>query len=73
MQTGKRQSYSGRGNLNYRPQTKFAKVMFSQVFACPRGGGGGSLSRGKSLSGGVSVHRGLCQGEGSLSGRSPLQ
>ena len=25
---------------NYRPQTKFAKVMFSQVFVCPRGGSG---------------------------------
>ena len=22
----------------YRPQTKFAKVMFLQVFVCPRGG-----------------------------------
>ena len=36
----------------YRPQTKFAKVMFSQVSVCPQRG---SLSRG-----------GLCQG-GSLS------
>ena len=26
---------------HYRPQTKFAKVMFSQVFVCPRGTGGG--------------------------------
>ena len=25
---------------NYRPQTKFAKVMFSQVSVCPRGGVG---------------------------------
>ena len=24
---------------NYRPQTKFAKVMFLQVSVCPRGGG----------------------------------
>ena len=24
--------------LHYRPQTKFAKVMFSQVFVCPQGG-----------------------------------
>ena len=31
----------------YRPQTKFAKVMFSQVSVCPRGGGGVCLwSRG---------------------------
>ena len=49
----------------YCPQTKFAKVMFSQVFVCPRGvsvqrrgvnqgdlcpGGGWSMSRGESLS-----------------------
>ena len=27
------------GNSCYRPQTKFAKVMFSQVSVCPRGGG----------------------------------
>ena len=26
-------------NNNYRPQTKFAKVMFSQVSVCPRRGG----------------------------------
>ena len=25
----------------YRPQMKFAKIMFSQVSVCPRGGGGG--------------------------------
>ena len=30
-------------NLNYRPQTKFAKVMFSQVSVCPQSGGGGCL------------------------------
>ena len=63
----------------YRPQTKFPKVMFSQVFVCPQGGlclcPRGGL---RSLSGGVSVRggvlRGLCpgggevcvQGEGSL-------
>ena len=35
----------------YRPQTKFSKVMFSQVFDCPR--------RGVS----VSVGGGLCQGD----------
>ena len=47
----------------HRPQTKFAKVMFSQVFDFPQGGlglcPGGSLSgvslSGGSLSGGVSV------------------
>ena len=27
------------GKLNYRPQTKFAKVMFLQVSVCPHGGG----------------------------------
>ena len=42
-------------NVNiYRPQTKFAKVMFSQVSVCPQG---------RSLSGrGVFVHGGLCPG-----------
>ena len=50
----------------YRPQTKFAKVMFSQVFVCPWGGG--SLSRGVSFQRrvsvrGVSVQGGLCQGD----------
>ena len=34
----------------YRPQTKFAKVMFSQLSVCPRGGG-------------ISVQGGLCQGD----------
>ena len=38
----------------YRPQTKFAKVMFSQVSVCPGGilypEGGGPLSDGRSLS-----------------------
>ena len=48
----------------YRPQTEFAKVMFSQqVFACPQGG---LCPQGRSLSRGVSVHGGLCPG-GSLS------
>ena len=47
----------------YRPQTKFTKVMFSQVSVCPQGGGlslcpGGSLSRGVSVQG-VSVQGGL--------------
>ena len=36
--------------INYRPQTNFSKVIFSQVFVCPQG----SLSGG-SLSGGISV------------------
>ena len=46
--------------IYYRPQTKFAKVMFSQVFVCTRGGSlsGGSLSS-WSLSGG-----GICPGWG---------
>ena len=44
----------------YRPQTKFAKVMFSQVSVCPQGG----LCPG----GGVPVQGGLCLGR-SLSGR----
>ena len=58
----------------YRPQTKFAKVMFSQVFVCPQGGvsvqGGvfvqGGLSPGGSLSG-----RGLCPGGGLCQGDPP--
>ena len=42
-------------NIFYRPQTKFAKAMFSQVSVCPQGGlcPGGSLSGG--LCPGVSV------------------
>ena len=44
----------------YRPQTKFAKVMFSQVLSIH----GGSLSRR------VSVQEGLCPG-GSLSRETP--
>ena len=52
------------GPICYRPQTKFAQVMFSRVSVCPQGGlslcPGGSLSRGvsvprRSLSWGVSV------------------
>ena len=34
------------GNSCYRPQTKFAKVMFSQVPVCPRGGGSVPLHAG---------------------------
>ena len=33
----------------YRLQTKFAKVMFSQVFVCPRGGGGRGSVQGVSV------------------------
>ena len=62
----------------YRSQIKFAKVMFSQVFVCPRGlsvGGGGFCPRGRGLCprgrglcpGGSVSRGGLCQG-GSLSG-----
>ena len=54
----------------YRPQTKFAKVMFSQVSVCLQGGG--SLSREGGLSRGVSVHGGLCL-RGSLSGGVSVQ
>ena len=64
----------------YNPQTKFAKVMFSQVFVCPQGGvsvQGRSLSRGVSVrgvsvQGGFSVQGGggLCPGR-SLSGLCP--
>ena len=49
----------------YRPQTKFAKVMFSQVSVCTQGGSQ-SLSGGVSIPG-VSVPWGLCPG-GSLGG-----
>ena len=41
----------------YRPQTKFAKVMFSQVSVCPQGGmhgrGGGLAWQGACIAGGV--------------------
>ena len=58
----------------YRPQTKFAKVMLSQVSVCPQGGSvsrvgisvqgeGGSVSGG-SVTRGVSVQGGLCSGGG---------
>ena len=40
----------------------FAKIMFTQVFVCPRGGVGG-LCPGESLSRGVSVQGVLCQGD----------
>ena len=56
--------------IYYRPQTKFAKVMFSQVFVCTRGGSlsGGSLSRwslsGGGVLGGLSRLGGLCPGWG---------
>ena len=70
----------------YRPQTKFAKVMFSQLFACPRGVSvsvlGGDSVRGCPLSRGVSIQGrsllgGLCPGgslsRGSLSRRVCVQ
>ena len=72
--------------LYYHPQTKFAKVMFSQVSVCPQGS---SLSRGDlcprglcpgvvcvrgSLSGGgVSVQGRVSVQWGSLSGRLPVR
>ena len=45
-------------NHCYRPQTKFAKVMFSLVVVCPQWGGG-------------SVHKGVCVGESLLGGLCP--
>ena len=47
----------------YRPQTKFAEVMSSQVSVCPRGSQ--SLSGG--LCPGISVQRGVSLSRGSLS------
>ena len=59
---GEPQGQRSAGDNIYHPQTKFAKVMFSQVFVYPRGGGGalsrGSLSRKGLCSGGVSVQDG---------------
>ena len=52
--------------INYHPQTKFVKVMFSQLSVCPQGDlylcPGGSLSRG--------VCRGVCPGGVSIRGVS---
>ena len=42
-------------DYHYRQQTKFAKVMFSQVSVCPQGSPG--------LSGGSPSRKGLCQGD----------
>ena len=62
---------------DYRPQTKFVKVMFSQVFVCPHRGlcpRVGSLSRGVSMQGSlfrrVSVQRVSVQGGVSVQGVS---
>ena len=61
----------------YRPQTKFAKVMFSQVFACPRGVSVSVMGRGRLCPGEVSFWGGLCPGgslsRGSLSRRVCVQ
>ena len=64
-------SFNGLNSLNYRPQTEFAKVMFSQVFVCPQQGlcPGGSLSRGSLSRGRRSLSRDLCPG-GSIQGVS---
>ena len=43
----------------YRPQTKFVKVMFSQVSVCPQGGGLGLCLGSPSLGG----RGGLCPGD----------
>ena len=65
---------------HYRPQTKFAKVMFSQVSLCPQGEGSrslfrvGSPYRGVSAQGGSLLRRSLSREVsvgGSLSGRPP--
>ena len=58
----------------YRPQTKFAKVMFSQVSVCPSGGGvhgrgtcvvvGGVHGRGHAWLGGRAWQGGMCGGRG---------
>ena len=56
--------------INYRPQTKFAKVMFSQVSICPRGEGLG-LCPGVSIKG-VSV-RETPLGRDSPGQRTPRQ
>ena len=50
-------------NIFYRPQTKFAKVMFLQVSVCPRVGGGGAWQGG--VCGGGGMHsRGVCVARG---------
>ena len=56
----------------YHPQTKFAKVMFTQVSVCPRGGGSRSLSRRGQLRPGVCVQAVLCPG-GSRSNEVSVQ
>ena len=44
---------------NYRPQTKFAKVMFSQVSVCPRGmRGRGHMHGWRSMCGQGGLHGG---------------
>ena len=44
----------------YCPQTKFAKVMFSQVSVCPQGG---------ACMGGCVTGEGVCMAEGDMHGR----
>ena len=44
---------------HYRPQTKFAKVMFLQVSVCPQGGGG-VCGRGSMHGRGACVAGGAC-------------
>ena len=50
----------------YRPQTKFAKVMFLQVSVCPRGGGGharqGGVCDGRACMGAYMAGRHAWQG-----------
>ena len=57
-------------NCYYRPQTKFAKVMFLQVSVCPQGGGvhgmGDMHSRGHAWWGSVCSRGCACWGEGGV-------
>ena len=53
----------------YRPQTKFAKVMFLQVSVCPQGGVSGP---GGSAASGGACSRGVCSRGGAWSGRGLL-
>ena len=43
-------------SVNYRPQTKFAKVMFSQVSVCPQGVSASGPGRGVSTPGPLGRH-----------------
>ena len=55
-------SCSRTSSFHYRPQTKFAKVMFSQVSVCPQGGG--RVWQEGGMHGGGMRGRGACMAEG---------